>query len=194
LNTYPAEKFWTIPNLISLYRILIFPFVLYLIIARNEKLFSIFITINLVSDILDGVIARTFKMQTRVGAKLDSWADLGTYLLAFSAVYVFKWNQLQPYSLTLIIFLVMRLLSYSVIIIKFRGLIGLHTYLSKITGYIQGAFIIALFLFDFYLWLYYFALGIGILDCIEEVIIILMISGPMSNVKGLYWILKDKQK
>jgi len=133
-------------------------------------------------------------MQTRVGAQLDSWADLGTYLLAFSAVYVFKWNQLQPYSLTLIIFLVMRLLSYSVIIIKFRGLIGLHTYLSKITGYIQGAFIIALFLFDFYLWLYYFALGIGILDCIEEVIIILMISGPMSNVKGLYWILKDKQK
>jgi len=165
-----------------------------LIIAGNEKLFSIFITINLISDILDGWIARAFKMQTRIGARLDSWADLGTYLLAFIAVYVFKWNQLQPYSFTLIIFFVIRIISYAIVIIKFRGLIGLHTYLSKFTGYIQGAFIIALFLFNFYLWLYYFALLVGILDCVEEIIIILIISTPMSNVKGLYWILKDKQK
>ena len=194
MNSDSTERFWTIPNVISLYRIFIFPLVLYLIIAGNEKLFSIFITINLISDILDGWIARAFKMQTRIGARLDSWADLGTYLLAFIAVYVFKWNQLQPYSFTLIIFFVIRIISYAIVIIKFRGLIGLHTYLSKFTGYIQGAFIIALFLFNFYLWLYYFALLVGILDCVEEIIIILIISTPMSNVKGLYWILKDKQK
>lgn len=194
MNSLPAERFWTIPNLISLYRIVVFPFVLYLIIAGNEKLFSIFITISLITDILDGFIARTFKMQSRIGVKLDSWADLGTYLLAFIAVYVFKWHQLQPYSAALIIYFALRVLSYAAGIIKFRGLIGLHTYLSKTTGYFQGAFIIALFLLDFYPWLFYVALGIGILDCIEEVIIILIISAPMSNAKGLYWILKEKRK
>src|SRR4051812_35855276 len=172
-KTAASERFWTIPNILSLYRIVIFPFILWLIIDKNEWLFSIFITISLVSDILDGVIARVFNQKTHLGARLDSWADLGTYILAFLAIYFFKWNEISPYAMMFYIFGCSMTLSYLVVFFKFKGLIGLHTYMFKVTGYIQGAFIVILFLSGFYVWAYYICLVWGTLACIEEIIIML---------------------
>jgi len=190
--TTTAERFWTIPNILSIYRIIIFPFVLWLIFSGNENLFAVFITISLVTDFLDGFIARTFKMETKIGAKLDSWADFGTYILAFIAIALFKWQEIKPHGVMLYCFACVMAVSYIAVFIKFKGLIGLHTYLFKITGYVQGAFIISLFLWGFYLLPYYFCLACGILACIEEIIIILILRQPRMNVKGLYWVLKNK--
>jgi CDP-diacylglycerol--glycerol-3-phosphate 3-phosphatidyltransferase len=190
--TNTAERFWTIPNVLSLYRIIIFPFVLWLILSNNENLFAIFITISLVTDFFDGFIARRFKMQTNIGVKLDSWADLGTYILAFIAIGLFKWKEIQPHSMMLYVFAGVMLLSYFMVFFKFKGLIGMHTYMFKITGYLQGAFIISLFVWGFYLLPYYVSLVWGTLACIEEIIIILILKEPKMNVKGLYWVLKDK--
>jgi len=164
----------------------------YLLITKNEFLFALFITISLVTDILDGLIARVFNMQTEMGAKLDSWADTGTYILAFIAIYLFKWDEIKREWIILFIFFGIWVISYAIVFFKFKGLIGLHTYLFKITGYLQGAFIVCLFLFDFYPWLFYLGSCVGILACVEEIIIILLIKRPMNNVKGLYWILRNK--
>lgn len=192
MQAIDKNPFWTIPNILSLYRIVIFPYIAFLIYQREEKLFAIFITISLVSDILDGLIARVFNMQTAIGAKLDSWADTGTYLLAFAAIYVFKWTDIKPHAWILLVFVAAWIFSYVQVFVKFKGLIGLHTYLFKITGYVQGAFIVLLFLVGFIPWFFYFAIGIGLIALIEEITIIAMLSKPRSNVKGLYWILKNK--
>jgi CDP-diacylglycerol--glycerol-3-phosphate 3-phosphatidyltransferase len=131
-------------------------------------------------------------MQTQIGAKLDSWADTGTYILAFVAIYLFKWNEMKNEWMLLSVFFIIWIITYVVVFIKFKGLLGLHTYLFKITGYLQGAFIVSLFMFRFYPGLFHLCLYVGILACIEEIIIISMIRRPMSNVKGLYWLLKNK--
>ena len=187
------EKFWNIPNVLSLYRLLIFPLLLYWVFAGKEQLVAIFIALNLFTDWLDGIIARAFHMETKIGARLDSWADTGTYICAFMAIYFFKWEEIKPHILLLYIFFGAWLFSYLLVFIKFKGLIGLHTYLFKATGYAQGAFIICLFLFGFYPWLFYFSLVIGLLALVEEIIIILLIKKPMTNVKGLYWVLKKSR-
>lgn len=186
------ERFWTIPNIISLYRILVFPFILYLVFSGREQWFAVFIAISLFSDWLDGVIARVFHMQTKLGARLDSWADLGTYICAFLAIYLFKWQEIKPHLPVLIAFFTIWVLSYAVVFIKFGGLIGLHTYLFKITGYLQGGFLLCLFLFGFYPWFFYVAMITGIIACLEEILIILLINKPRVNVKGLYWILTKR--
>jgi CDP-diacylglycerol--glycerol-3-phosphate 3-phosphatidyltransferase len=131
-------------------------------------------------------------MQTKIGARLDSWADLGTYALSFLAIYIFKWNEIKPHAILFWVFAVVLALSYLQMFIKFKGLIGLHTYMFKITGYIQGACIISLFVWGFTLWQYYFSISWGILACIEEMIIISLLSMPQSDVKGLYWVLKKR--
>ena len=192
--TTTNERFWTIPNILSLYRIIIFPFVLWLIFSKNENLFAVFITISLITDFLDGFIARRFKMQTTIGVKLDSWADLGSYILAFIAIGLFKWQDIKPHFPMLYVFAGVMALSYLVVFVKFKGLIGLHTYMFKITGYMQGAFIISLFVWGFYLLPYYICLVWGTLACIEEIIIILLLKEPRMNVKGLYWILQKENR
>ena len=192
--TATAERFWTIPNILSLYRIVIFPFILWLILSANENLFAVFITLSLVTDILDGFIARRFKMQTNIGVKLDSWADLGTYILAFIAIALFKWPEIQPHSFMLYVFAGIMGLSYILVFVKFKGLIGLHTYMFKLTGYLQGAFIVSLFVWGFHLLPYYISITWGTLACIEEIIIILILKEPATNVKGLCWVLKNKNR
>lgn len=186
------EQFWNIPNALSLYRLLAFPFILWLVITGRQELFAVFIAISLFTDFLDGVIARVFHLQTKIGARLDSWADTGTFLCSFLAIGLFKWSAIQPHAWLWWLFFTAWLFSYLVVLVKFKGLIGLHTYLFKITGYLQGAFIICLFLLDFFPWLFYLSLGAGTIACIEEIIIILVIREPVMNVKGLYWVLKKR--
>jgi cardiolipin synthase (CMP-forming) len=186
------ERFWNLPNLLSLYRILVFPFVFWLIISGREQLFAVFITVSFLTDILDGWIARAFHLQTKIGTLLDSWADLGTYILAFLAIYLFKWQEIREHKFMIILFASVMALSYLLVFARFKGLIGLHTYMFKVTGYLQGAYIISLFLWGFYLLPYYICLIWGTLACIEEIIIILLLREPRSNVKGLYWVLKNK--
>lgn len=188
------KTFWTIPNILTLYRILIFPLIIYWIFTGRENLVGIFIAISLFTDWLDGIIARAFKIQTELGAKMDSWADMGTYICAFLTIYTFRWQEFKPHMFIGYLFLAFWLLSYIIVFARFKGLIGLHTYLFKTTGYIQGAFIIILFLFGFYPWFFYLAMSVGILACLEEIVIIFLLKEPRTNVKGLYWLISDRRK
>ena len=168
--------------------------IIYWIFTGSENLVGIFIAISLFTDWLDGIIARAFKIQTELGAKMDSWADMGTYICAFLAIYIFRWQEFKPHMFIGYLFLVVWLLSYIIVFARFKGLIGLHTYLFKTTGYVQGAFIIILFLFGFYSWFFYLAMSVGILACLEEIIIIFLLKEPRTNVKGLYWLINDNRR
>lgn len=182
----------TIPNILSFYRLIAFPFILYFEINKLENLFVIFLVINLITDILDGFIARRFNMQTEFGARLDSIADVGTYILAIIGIFVFKATDFQPHLLSFNIFISLFLISNIVSLIKFKRFPSLHLYSSKIGGYIQGSFFFVLFVFGFNLYYYYFMITWGILSFAEQIAIHLILKEKKSNVKGLYWLLKNK--
>jgi CDP-diacylglycerol--glycerol-3-phosphate 3-phosphatidyltransferase len=187
------KEFWTIPNLITTYRLLMVPVILYFAISGREKLFAIFLVINLVSDIIDGYIARRFKMETELGARLDSFADNFNYVLAFIGFFVFKMEDFRPHIVSLIIFLSMLVLTVIVPLIKFRRFPSYHLYTTKVGGYIQGAFFICLFTIGFITPFYYFMIVWGILGAIECIAIDMLIPEMRSNLKGLYWVLKERR-
>ena len=169
-----------------------FPYILYLSISRQEQLFAIFLTINLITDVLDGLIARRFNMQTELGARLDSIADFGTYIAAIAGVFFFKASDFYPHSVSFFIFIFLLCCAHILSLIKFRRLPSLHLYSWKIGGYIQGAFFIVLFLFGFYPVFYYIMIIWGILAFSEHIIIQLIIKEMQSNAKGIYWVLKNR--
>ena len=187
------SNIYTIPNFLSLYRLLMFPYILYLGIAQQESLFAIFLTINLITDVLDGLIARCFNMQTELGARLDSIADLGTYIAAIAGIFLFKATDFYPYLGSFFVFIFLLALAPILSLIKFGRLPSLHLYSWKIGGYIQGAFFIVLFMFGFYPLFYYIMISWGILAFCEHIMIQLTIQKMQSNAKGLYWILKNKK-
>lgn len=187
------RDYLTIPNLITSYRILASPLILYFIISGNERLFAVFLIINLVSDVIDGYVARRFHMESETGAKLDSFADNFNYLLAFTGLLVFKIDDLRPHLVSFIVFVSMLILTVIVSLIKFRKFPSFHLYTTKIGGYIQGAFFICLFTLGFYAPFWYLMITLAILGSIEHIAIQMLIPEMRSNVKGLYWILKEKQ-
>lgn len=188
------EEIYTVPNFISFYRLVAFPVILWLAISENEPLFAIFLIINLVSDVLDGFIARTFKCETELGARLDSIADIGTYILAIAGIFIFKYQDIEPHLALFITFISLFFITDIVALIKFKRFSSFHLYSWKIGGYLQGGFFIALFSIGFYKYFFFFIMIWGILAFIEHIIIQMILPEMRSNVKGLYWVLKEKNK
>jgi CDP-diacylglycerol--glycerol-3-phosphate 3-phosphatidyltransferase len=187
------KKIITIPNLLSFYRIVAFPLILWFIVSGKERLFAIFLIINLVTDFLDGLIARLFKQETDIGAKLDSFADDLTYILAFTGLLVFKGEDFMPHLASFIIFMAFLIGSVVMSLIKFKRTPSFHLYSTKISGYIQAGFFICLFTIGFVSLFYYIMIVWGILAATEHMIIQIIIPEMRSNVKGLYWVLKEKK-
>jgi cardiolipin synthase len=188
------EKIINVPNLLSFYRLLTFPFLIWMILTNQENLFAIFLCINLITDILDGLIARIFKLETKFGAKLDSLADLGMIICALFGVFTFKQEELGASIHLLWPFLLLFALGMIISFIKFRQGPSLHLYSSKIGGYVQGIYFFILFAWLHVPWLYFIAIGFGYWSWFEEIIVLLKLKEPRSNVKGIYWILKEGTK
>ncbi len=185
------QKRWNLPNLLSAYRILMFPVIAAIVFLNYKSAFAILLCINLFTDILDGFIARRFKLQTAFGARLDSWADVGTYLLAFGGLLRFEMGFVQTHVTGLLLFTTLYVLSFAVTFAKFGGICGLHLYSFKLTGYLQGLFFALLFTYGNIEWFYYLMITAGCLANIEEIVIFTLLRRPQSNVKGLYWVLKN---
>jgi CDP-diacylglycerol--glycerol-3-phosphate 3-phosphatidyltransferase len=186
------NEFLTIPNIITSYRLVIDPVILYFIISGNERLFAIFLIINLLSDALDGFLARRLKQETEIGAKLDGFADNFTYVLAFIGIFVFRMDDIRPHMVSFIIMITMLVSTVIVSLIKFRKFPTYHLYTTKAGGYIEGGFFISLFTIGFIPVFYYFMLAWAIMGAIECIAINLLIPEMRSDIKGLYWVVKEK--
>ncbi|MRR19099.1 CDP-alcohol phosphatidyltransferase family protein [bacterium] len=186
------SEFLTIPNIITSYRLIIDPVILYFIIADKENLFAIFLTINLLSDALDGFLARRLKQETEIGAKLDGFADNFTYVLAFVGIFVFRMEEIRPHMVSFVIMITMLVSTVIVSLIKFRKFPSYHLYTTKIGGYIEGGFFIVLFMLGFITPYYYLVVAWAIMGAIECIIINLMIPEMRSDIKGLYWVIKER--
>lgn len=182
-----------VPNILSIYRLLSFPVIAYIAIQGYERLFFWMLLINFITDILDGLIARTFNLQTKIGAKIDSIADFGTYLLVFLGIYMFKTEDFAPHIISFSIFIGLFIFAHVLALIKFGRMPSFHLYSWKIGGYIQGIFFIVLFSYGFITGFYYFMLIWGIVAFLEHITIQIMISEMISNAKGLYWVLKSRK-
>jgi cardiolipin synthase (CMP-forming) len=188
------KEIFTIPNILGFYRLLMFPVILWFALSGRELLFAIFLIINLLTDVADGIIARRFHMETEFGAKLDSFADNFNYLLAMTGIFVFKLEEFMPHIASFIIFLGFLFLSVIFSLFKFRKFPSFHLYSTKIGGYIQGAFLICLFTIGFITPFYYFMILWTIVSQTEHIAIQIIIPEMRSNVKGLYWVLGEHRK
>jgi len=188
-----GENVLNVPNMISLYRLLAFPVILYMALTNRESTYVVLLCISLVSDVLDGWIARRFNLETKFGAALDNLADICTYAMAILGLFVFKWTEIEPHAWFLYLFLGLFVLSYIVSFARFGKIPGLHLYSAVSAGYVQSIFFFILFVFGFYAWMYYLALGWGVIAYIEKTLVLLRLDDIKGGVKGLYWLMKEQR-
>lgn len=76
----------SLPNLITIARLLSVPLIVSLILSHQLMLAFVFFTLAGLSDALDGFLARIFKSRTTLGAYLDPIADKALLVSVFAAL------------------------------------------------------------------------------------------------------------
>lgn len=128
----------TIPNLLSILRIFVAPLLLVAAATDLPGPFLFLFILSLLSDALDGFLARRLNQVSEWGAQLDSWGDLATYLAAPVGAWLL-WPALIRREQTFILlgmgsFLLPILLGFC----KFGRLTSYHTRAAKIAAILLG--------------------------------------------------------
>ncbi len=96
------ERILNIPNLLTLGRILLTPFIIYAILEQQPVLALLLMAIAGLTDMLDGAIARYFDQRSVVGAYMDPLAD--KLMLIGSFVTLFVMHQVPLFLFIAVIF------------------------------------------------------------------------------------------
>lgn len=92
ISTNWRKEIQTIPNLLSIFRILLLPIYLYFLLRQSFYVAGVVIVVSGLSDYLDGVIARRYNQVTDLGKVLDPFADKLTQLfLILSMAWYRPW-------------------------------------------------------------------------------------------------------
>ena len=90
---YYKNKIITIPNILSLFRLLLIPVIMWLYIVKKDPVWTMAIlTLSGITDIVDGIIARKCHMISDFGKAFDPVADKLTQIaMLFCLVSRFRW-------------------------------------------------------------------------------------------------------
>ena len=174
-----------IPNLLSSFRLVVVPFLLLIAWQGWPNLFLAFLAVSLLSDAIDGFIARKLKITSKTGAKLDSWGDFATY----STVALCAWwlwpeiLQREAFFVVMgIVFFILPALAGS---IKFKRLPCYHTWAAKIQAVLMCVALFTLFITDI-AWPFRCAVILQYFVSIEEIAITLRLKEQRYNVRS-FW-------
>ena len=95
-----TDRVWTLPNALSMLRLVGVPIFLWLILSHHDGWAVVVLTISGVSDYLDGKIARAYNLVSSVGQLLDPLADR---LYILSTLLGLAWREIIPWWLVAIL-------------------------------------------------------------------------------------------
>jgi len=94
-------KLKNIPNLLTVFRLLLIPVMLYYLFADNLKIALVIYVLASATDVVDGFVARKFNMITNLGKILDPLADK---LLQFAALIGLWYSKIIPLWILIVFF------------------------------------------------------------------------------------------
>ena len=179
----------TLPNLLTGFRFVAAPGLLWLAWQGRGIAFMILLAIAFFTDLLDGLAARLTGQVSQFGATLDSWADVITYLtIAIGCWWLWPdvvYRELIFVGLIVASCLLPAFAGFS----KFGRFTSYHTWGVKIAAASMGLSLYVMFLGG-PAWPFRVAAVICILAAIEEIALTLLLSEPESNVRSVWDVLK----
>ncbi len=180
-----------IPNLLSLFRIAAAPFLLLTGWLQRPDLFFYLFGAMLVSDALDGFIARILHQTSQLGARLDSYGDILTYLTAPVAIW-WLWPQIvareKYYIFTAI---VLYILPAFFTLFKFGKLASYHTWITKLSALAMSTGVIVLLVWENPL-LFHAAVWLLAIECIENIAITAILPEQKSDIHTIWHAIKSR--
>jgi len=179
----------TLPNLLTGFRFVAAPPLLWLAWQGHGIAFMILLAIAFLTDILDGLAARLTGQVTQFGATLDSWADVVNYLTIAIGCW-WLWPDIVLKELFYVFLMVASCLLPAVAgFAKFGCFTSYHTWGVKIAAASMGSTLYVMFLGG-PAWPFRVAAVICIMAAIEEIALTLLLSEPESDVRSVWDVLK----
>ena len=171
----------TLPNSISLFRLLLAPVMLLASYWGHPLAVKMLFGVAVISDLFDGILARAMELRTELGAKLDTIADLTTYVALFFC-FLFLWPDFihDAYPFFTAGFIIYTI-AFSFALLKFGRFPSYHSIGGKISAVLMALSILCWFLggpsFPFFV-----AITLSLIAGIEEIIITALLPRLRTNV------------
>ncbi len=194
---YPGmhKQSYYVVNGITLYRLAAAPVLLLLIIFHRPDIFKWMLPVSFFTDAIDGFLARKYKVFSVLGSKLDSISDDLTIVAAIVGIVVFKPEFIKHEMVPIIILVALYITQTGFAFIRYHKISSFHTYTAKVAALSQGIFLILFFFVDQPPYIAFYVTAIlTAIDLAEEIALVLILPKWETDVKGLYWVLKRKQK
>jgi cardiolipin synthase len=174
-----------IPNILSILRLVIVVFLVFLAWNGKTGLFLLFFLAALLTDMLDGYLARRLKQESELGAKLDSWGDFALYMTVPLCVW-HLWPEIVKRE---ILYVSLAAISYALPVtigfVKYRRLTSYHTWGAKLSAVLMGASALLLFAGG-PAWPFRISTAVLVLAELEEIAITTVMPVWRANIPSLF--------
>jgi phosphatidylglycerophosphate synthase len=185
------KTIFTVPNLLSLSRVVFLP-LLYLFMVQDMKTaFLIGYILIGSTDFFDGKIARRFNQVSDIGKTLDSITDLFFYISSAYFMYVLFYDYLEPNMGLLIGFFGLLALSFVISTILLKKPILMHTSILRVNAVLVYLLIIASFFMDttYFVSAILLTYGVGF---IEEILIFIKFGEVDPDTPSIFALIKNQ--
>jgi CDP-diacylglycerol--glycerol-3-phosphate 3-phosphatidyltransferase len=180
------------PNIISIARLCATSVLLASVLLNRADIFKWLLLACLLSDILDGLIARTFHLTSKLGASLDSIADIVTMFMGLLGILVFQQSFVSGHYPELLLVVVFYFAEVIASFWRYGKVSSFHTLLDRIAAYMAGIFVMSLFLWGYHGWLFHLTVLVYFVGLSEEMVLIYLLPEWQSNVGGIFRVLSGR--
>lgn len=183
----------SLPNLLSAARLLLMPAALMVALAGSKPWFVILLTVALITDAIDGPIARWLRAESEFGRKLDSAADYVTLLSGVAGIAIL-WSDIMHRELP---WVASGLTMFFAVIVY--GFVRLgrapcyHTWMAKLSAVACAISLVPL-LAEWTEVPFHFAVILLIIGGVEELVIISLVPWHTGQVRTFWHALKLRRE
>ena len=181
-----------VPNILTSLRIAAIPVLVWLAVERASSAFAALMIACLIGDLVDGFLARALNAASPLGAMLDSVADALLFAVCAFGAWRLHPEIVGAHRTAFVAIPAIWLGEYAAALLRYGRLSAFHTYLARMAAYVLGLVVGLLFIGAFQAWLLYVALALAVISTSEELILLWILPTWRSDVRGLWWVLREQ--
>jgi CDP-diacylglycerol--glycerol-3-phosphate 3-phosphatidyltransferase len=183
-----------LPNAISLARLASVPLLAWLALQGWAGGFAALLVLSLASDLFDGWIARRLEVVSRLGAVLDSVADIALTLAILLGIWLLHPMVYHQDGWIIYSLLTAWFLAHCASLLRYGRLASFHTWLIRLGIGLFNLFAVILFIFHYYPWLLYLSASLSFLGVIEHFMLLALLPRWTPDLPGgIFTVLKQRR-
>jgi cardiolipin synthase (CMP-forming) len=177
----------TAPNIVTSTRLVLLPAIWFFAYKEMPRAVGYAIAISLMTDMLDGFLARYLNQETNFGAKLDSLAD--NLLLVSAPVWLFWIDRRVVIENPVLcaMYIVALAAVFIAMLTKHKRNVEIHTYLSKLGASMMWIFLIYVCVIGYNKIFFFVTMTFSYLYLAEDFILLTTRDRINETVKGLFF-------